>query len=402
MRETSKTEAGQFVGPIAEDSIMKAAVLEDVAKMATRSVPDPEVGPRHALIRVGAVGVCGTDLHLFQGHGNYNFDSQGRPIPLTMQPQILGHEFSGEILEVGREVKDLKPGDRVLCDQGLNCVSQGRSELCAYCASGDSHQCQYYREHGITGLPGALAEYIAIPAVNCIQLPDDMSTEQGALVEPLACVTHCSERVERAPGRYTFDGSGGTERIRNIMICGAGPAGLLFLQYLRNVKRFDGRIVVSDVRGKNLKLVEDLGGAPVNATRTDLVAAARELTSGEPIDYLIEACGNPAVYMQVPSLVRKQATILIYGAGHKGQDISVLDPVFFIEPTLVAAIGASGGFDKDGRPLTYRRALEWVHSKKVQPLQFITHRYAALEDIHNAFERDFQRPDYIKGVLTLD
>ena len=380
---------------------MKAAVLEDVAQMTVRSVPDPDVGPRDVLIRVGAVGVCGTDLHLFQGHGNYNFDAQGRPIPLTVEPQILGHEFSGEILEVGREVKDLKAGDRVLCDQGLNCVSQGRSPLCPYCASGDSHQCQYYREHGITGLPGALAEYIAIPAVNCVKVPRDLLTEQGALVEPLACVTHSSDRVDRARGRYTFDAAGGTERIRNVLICGAGPAGLLFLQYLRNVKQFDGVIVVSDVREKNLKLAEHLGGTPVNAARADLVEAVRELTSGERIHYLIEACGNPAVYKQVPSLTRKQATILIYGAGHKGLDISVLDPIFFMEPTLVAGIGASGGFDTDGRPLTYRRALEWVYSKKVQVLPFITHRYAALEEIRNAFERDFQREDYIKGVLSL-
>src|SRR5437899_548857 len=267
---------------------MKAALLEDVAKMVVRNIPEPELGPRDVLVRVGAVGVCGTDLHLFQGHGNYNFDSQGRPIPLTVEPQILGHEFSGEILEAGREVKDLKAGDRVLCDQGLNCLSQGRSPLCPYCASGDSHQCQYYREHGITGLPGALVE------------------------------------------------------------------------------------------------------------------AVRELTSGERIHYLIEACGNPAVYQQVPSLIRKQATILIYGAGHKGLDISVLDPIFFMEPTLVAGIGASGGFDSDGRSLTYRRALDWVYSKKVHVLPFITHRYSALEDIHNAFERDFQREDYIKGVLTFD
>jgi len=85
---------------------MKAAVLEDVAQMTVRGVPDPEVGPRDVLIRVGAVGVCGTDLHLFQGHGNYNFDPQGRPIPLTVQPQILGHEFSGEILEAAAIAAD--------------------------------------------------------------------------------------------------------------------------------------------------------------------------------------------------------------------------------------------------------------------------------------------------------
>ena len=380
---------------------MKAAVLEDVAKLVVRNIPEPDLGPRDVLVRVGAVGVCGTDLHLFQGHGNYNFDSQGRPIPLTVQPQILGHEFSGEILEVGREVKDLKPGERVLCDQGLNCISQAQSPLCSYCASGDSHQCQYYAEHGITGLQGALAEYIAMPAVNCVKLPDDLGTELGALVEPLACVTHSSQRVDRARRRYTFEGEGGTERIRNVLVCGAGPAGLLFLQYLRNVQRFDGLVLVSDVREKNLRLAETLGGRPINAARTALVEAVRELTSGEGVHYLIEACGNPAVYQQVPSLIRKQATILIYGAGHKGADIGVLDPIFFFEPTLVVGIGASGGFDADGRPSTYRRALEWVHSKKVQVLPFITHRYHALEEIHQAFERDFQREDYIKGVLTL-
>src|SRR5439155_27359007 len=103
---------------------MKAAVLEDVAQMTVRGVPDPEVAPRDALIRVGAVGVCRTDLHLFQGHGNYNFDPQGRPIPLTVQPQILGHELSGAILEEGREVKDWNPGDRAGGDQALNGLTQ--------------------------------------------------------------------------------------------------------------------------------------------------------------------------------------------------------------------------------------------------------------------------------------
>src|SRR5437879_12665479 len=94
---------------------MKAAVLEDVAQMKVRSVPDPEAGSRDVLIRVGAVGVCGTDLHLFQGHGNYNFDSQGRPITHNVEPQILGHECNGEIVEAGSEVKGMKAGNFILC-----------------------------------------------------------------------------------------------------------------------------------------------------------------------------------------------------------------------------------------------------------------------------------------------
>src|SRR5438128_632131 len=253
--------------PSSEGVSMKAALLEDVKRMTVQTVPDPEVGEREVLIRVGAVGVCGTDLHLFQGDGNYNFDAQGRPIPLTVQPQILGHEFAGEVVEVGRGVKDLKPGDRVLCDQGRNCLSEGREQLCSYCASGDSHQCQYYREHGIMGLPGAMAEYLSITAVNCIRLSDGTSFEQGALAEPVACITHSSDRVDRSASRYTFGGleeqSKGGELIRNVLIFGAGPAGLLFLQYLRNVKRFDGLILVADVREQNLKFVAQFGGTPV-------------------------------------------------------------------------------------------------------------------------------------------
>jgi L-iditol 2-dehydrogenase len=375
---------------------MKAALLEDVEKLVVREIPDPAVGPREVLIRVHAVGICGTDLHLFHGHGNYNFDARGRSIPLTVQPQLLGHEFSGEILEVGRDVRDLKPGDRVLCDQGRNCHSQGREPLCPYCRSGDSHQCEHYGEHGITGLPGALADFIAMPALNCLRLPDGMPWDQAALVEPLGCVTHSCDQVDRALSRYRF---GGDEPIRNVLICGGGPAGLLFLQYLRHVKQFDGLLMVADRRQKNLDLVERLGGTPLNVEEHDLSEAVLELTRGERLHYIIEACGDAGIFARVPGLLRKQGTVLIYGAGHRGHDISLLDPILFLEPTLVAAVGASGGFDAEGRPTTYRRALEMVSSGKVQVLPFITHRYRALEEIHNAFERDSAREDYIKGVL---
>lgn len=377
---------------------MKAAVLKDVEKMVVGKVPDPELSPSEVLIQVRAVGVCGTDLHLFRGHGNYNLDARGHIIPLTEQPQILGHEFSGEVIEAGRDVKDLKVGDRVLCDQGRNCFSQGRWPLCFYCATGDSHQCEYYREHGITGLPGALAEYIAIPAVNCLKLPDDVPTEIGALVEPLGCIVHSSERVDRAGARYTFDG---TSKIKNVLISGAGPAGLLFLQYLRNVKGFQGLVLISDLRQKNLELAREFGGTPINVAEENLVEAVHDKTRGERIHYLIESCGNSIIFEQMPGLIRKQATVLLYGHGHKGRDIGLWGNVLFLEPTLVASVGASGGFDPDHRPATYRRALEMVSSGKIKVRQFVTHRYNALEEIHQAFDQDFERPEYIKGVLNL-
>ncbi len=378
---------------------MKAAVLQDVEKLVVQEVPDPVLAPGEVMLRVKAVGVCGTDLHIYRGHGNYRLDAEGRHIPLTEQPQILGHEFSGEVVEVGSEVTDLKPGDRVLCDQGINCVSLGRKPLCPYCATGDSHQCEFYGEHGITGLQGALAEYIAMPAPNCLALPPGMPMDLAALVEPVGCILHASHRAGQANARYTFDGD---QRIRNVLICGAGPGGLYFLQYLRNVIHFEGLILVSDVRDTNLDLVRTFGGTPVNVAQQDLGEAVRELTQGEKIHYLIEACGNSIIFEQIPSLIRKQATVLLYGHGHKGRDIGLLGNILFMEPTLVGPVGASGGFDPDGHPTTYRRARELVNSRTIQVAPLVTHRYKTLEDIPRAFEQDFQRHDYIKGLLALE
>jgi len=378
---------------------MKAAVLQDVKKLVVQEVPDPELAPRQVMLRVKAVGVCGTDLHIYQGHGNYNLDAQGRHIPLSEQPQILGHEFSGEVVEAGSEVTDLKPGDRVLCDQGLNCVSRGQTPLCPYCATGDSHQCESYGEHGITGLQGALAEYIAMPAANCLVLPPGMPMDLAALVEPVGCILHASQQAGQAQARYTLDGG---EKIRNILICGAGPAGIYFLQYLRNVLHFEGLILVSDLREINLDLVRKFGGTPVNVAQQDLREAVQESTHGEKIHYLIEACGNSIIFEQMPSLIRKQATVLLYGHGHKGRDISLLGNILFLEPVLVAAVGASGGFDPDGHPTTYRRARELVNSGAIQVAPLVTHRYKTLEEIPRAFEQDFERQDYIKGLLTLE
>ena len=366
--------------------------------MTVRRIPDPALARNEAMIQVQAVGVCGTDLHLFRGHGNYNLDACGRIIPLTEQPQILGHEFSGKVIDVGKSVTDLDVGDRVLCDQGRNCFSQEKWPLCSYCATGDSHQCEHYREHGITGLQGALAEYIAVPAVNCLKLPDALPTEMGALVEPLGCIVHSSERAERADARYTFTGPAA---IQNVLICGAGPAGLLFLQYLRNVKGFEGLVLISDVRQKNLDFARDFGGTPINVAEEELPQAVQDRTHGERIHYLIESCGNSIIFEQMPSLIRKQATVLLYGHGHKGRDIGLWGNVLFLEPTLVASVGASGGFEADGRPATYRRALELVSSGKIKVQPFVTHRYRALEDVHQAFEKDFDRPEYIKGMLDL-
>lgn len=377
---------------------MKALAVYAPEKMELREIAAPGVGPREILIKSGAVGLCGTDFHIYQGHANYNFDDSGRQIPFEEQPQILGHEFCGIVVDVSSEVKDLKPGDRVVVDQGINCLSRAEAELCEYCATGSAHQCAKYKEYGITGLPGALADFVAAPAINAVKIESELPLEEAALTEPLACITHSCEMTMRTSARYTF---GGERPIRSVLICGAGPAGLLFTQYLRNVIGYDGLLIVSEPSAIRRRLAADYGATVIDPTSVDLIEAVEELTSGERIQLLIEAAGVAQLFKQIPRLVRKQATMLLYGHGHHGVDLGVLNNIQFIEVTIVTPTGASGGFDADGRSSVYRKSLELISDGKINVSKFITHRYGSLEAVPQAFANDRLGADYIKGVAVL-
>jgi len=382
---------------------MKAAVLYDVGLLAVREVPTPRPGPHEVLLRVAAVGLCGTDLHIFAGHGNYHRDERGRPIPLAREPQILGHEIAGIVEETGADVHDLRPGDRVVVDQGRSCVSEGRSPACEYCASGDSHQCEQYQEHGITGLPGGLAEYLAIPAVNAVRIEGALDAATPALTEPLGCVVHASDVLLRTPARYELQGgkAGKAGKARHVLICGAGPAGLLWVQYLRNVLGFDGVLLVSERSAAKRTLAERFGAETIDPTAADLVDAVLARTCGRRVELLVEATGSGTMLASIAPLVRKQATVLLYGHGHAGVDVSVLSQLQFREPVLLSPVGASGGHEPDGRPSTYVRALRLIERGRVDVAPLITHRYRSLDQIPGAFAGDYAAPDYIKGVVTL-
>ena len=231
----STTSFDFITGESRDDREMLASVLCDVGRFETRAIPRPKLASTEVLVRVSAVGLCGTDSHIFQGHANYNTDKRGIPIPLTEEPQILGHEISGIVAEVGPEVSGLKTGDRVVIDQGLNCRSVSRKPICEYCDSGDSHQCEYYEEHGITGLPGGLAEYISVPSLNAVGFGSSVDAVDAAMAEPLGCVIHSLDAVVNARSRFSLNGKSNNRKVANTLICGAGPAGLLFTQYLLNV-----------------------------------------------------------------------------------------------------------------------------------------------------------------------
>ena len=381
---------------------MKASVLCDVRRIEVRDVPRPVVSPYEVLVRVSAVGLCGTDSHIFAGHANYNTNDYGQPIPLELQPQILGHEITGVIAEVGNAVTDLQPEDRVVIDQGLNCVSRRRDMLCEYCRTENSHQCEFYREHGITGLPGGLAEYIAVPSVNALPITATVKPSVAALVEPLGCVVHSSDFVTKTRARYTINAETPERRVRSVLICGAGPAGLLFTQYLRKVLRYEGALFVSDPNARKRELAMRLGADEViDPSTCDLVEVVRDYTGGKGVEYLIEAAGAGEVFNSIPGLICKQATVLLYGHGHAGTDLSVLNNILFREPALVSSVGASGGFEADGRPSVYARALRLIEQEQINVSALITHEYGSLDDVQLALSTDMHGSDYVKGVVTL-
>src|SRR5262245_26880325 len=397
MHTCHKTESSASNG-----TTMRAGVLCGVERVEVREVPFPTIGPQEVLVRVSAVGLCGTDAHIFAGHANYNTDEYGQPIPFHVEPQILGHEISGSIEGVGGQVRDLQIGERVVVDQGLNCVSVGRPQRCEYCRTGDSHQCEFYAEHGITGLPGGLAEFIAVPAVNVIPVRTSLDMAQAAMAEPLGCIIHSSDSVARAQSRFHLNGRSSGARVSSVLICGAGPAGLLFTQYLRRVLKYEGLLLVSEPNEEKRALARSFEATDVvDPGERDAVEAVQDYTKGKGVDYLIEASGAGQVLAFIPGLIKKQATVLLYGHGHAGVDLSVLNNLMFREPTLITPVGASGGFEPDGRPTVYLRALNIIERGEIDVAPLITHRYMSLESVQDALVKDIYSPGYIKGVVTL-
>lgn len=380
---------------------MRAAVLAEAGRLELRDVPVQPPGPHEVLVRVEAVGLCGTDVHIAAGHANYNNDERGRPRSLREHPQILGHEIAGVVERCGAAVSDLAPGDRVVIDQGRTCVSERRPESCEYCRTGDSHQCEQYAEHGITGLPGGLAEFITVPALNAVPITSGLPAEQAALAEPLGCILHSTEMIARAAARYPLGRVGERHSVRTILVCGGGPAGLLFVQYLRAVLCFDGVLLLSEPNARKRALAERFGAETIDPGSVDVAEAVAERTHGRRAELLVEATGSGALFERIPALIRKQATVLLYGHGHTGTALSALNQVQFLEPTLVSPAGASGGHGIDGRPRTYVRALELIERGTIDVASLISHRYSSLDAVPQAFAGDHRLPEYVKGVVTL-
>jgi L-iditol 2-dehydrogenase len=164
---------------------------------------------------------------------------------------------------------------------------------------------------------------------------------------------------------------------------------------------FDGLLLASEPNARKRGLAVRFGAETIDPTTEDAVEAVRERTGGRLAELIIESSGAGRVFPILPGVLRKQGTVVLYSHGHAGVDLSVLNGLQYKEPVLVSPVGGSGGFDEDGRPIVYRRAIHLLEQGKVEVAPFLTHRYGTLDEVGRAFAEEFHLPDYIKGIVEL-
>jgi L-iditol 2-dehydrogenase len=265
---------------------MLACFLDAPKKVRVKDVPIPNLTPGDILVRMEASGICGTDLEKIEGQ---------------LGPGgILGHEVSGTIERVAKEMTRYKPGDRVVAHHHVPCYQ------CVDCSRGDFTLCTDFKKTNID--PCGFAEYFRVPEYNVarggvIPLPPELSFEEGAMIEPTACSIRAIRRAH-------------VQETDNVLIVGLGPTGLTQIQLLRQATT--GKIVGSDIIDARLKLGKKLGAdETINALTEDVPAHVRKVT-GEGIALAIVSTGNEKALNQAFSSVRKGGRILLFGAPSHG------------------------------------------------------------------------------------
>jgi L-iditol 2-dehydrogenase len=344
-----------------EGTAMKAAVMVGPGEILIEERPVPKPKDDEVLVRIGAVGVCGSDAHYFK-HGKI-----GRYI--VDQPLILGHESAGTVVKIGKSVSHLQIGDRVALEPGVPC------RRCDYCKTGRYNLCADVVFMATPPVDGVFCEYYSTPADFAFKLPDIVSLEEASMVEPLACGIHAIRRGRVQPGE-------------SVAVLGAGPIGLMVLQA---AKAFGTATRVAfDIEPNRLELARNLGATHVfNPIKGDILKETLRVIPGGP-DVVVEAAGGDETSILVTKLVRRGGRIV--WMGNTMQDhvpMSVLE-------ILDKEIDLLGTFRYAN---VYPQAIRLIETGLVEVGSMITHTFP-LEQVSTALEMAYTRSDgSIKVVI---
>lgn len=295
---------------------MKGLVLVDASRFEVRDVPKPQIAADEVLVEVKACGICGSDVHGMDG-------SSGRRKP----PIIMGHEAAGVIAEVGDSVTRWQVGDRVTFDSTVYC---GR---CHFCRRGDVNLCDNRQVLGVScdefKRDGAFAEYVAVPELIVVGLPDGISYEQAAMVEPVSIAVHAAARVP-------------VQLNDTALVVGAGMIGLLAIQTLK--ARGCGYVMAVDTKEARLDLARQLGADKCfNPHECDVVEEITKRTGGRGVDVAMEAVGFPPTVEMAVKAVRKGGSVGLVGNLSPAVELS-LQTVVTRELSLYGSCASRGEY----------------------------------------------------------
>jgi len=336
---------------------MKAVVKYQEGKgfVELRDVPVPHAGPGEVRIKVEYAGLCASDLHIL----NYDIAITIRP------PVVMGHEFSGIIDQVGPNVRGWSEGERVVSETSYEICG-----TCRYCRSGFYNLCAGRKVLGYW-YNGAFAPYTVVPAHRLHRLPPEITFQQGALIEPTACVVHgVCELIDIRAGDV-------------VLVTGPGAIGLTAAQ----IARASGATVIVCGTAEDrprLETAARLGAdVTVDVTAQDLAAKVRELTSGEGADVVIECSGADRAIRSGIEAIRKQGQFLQLGL--RGQDIELrFDTLVYKEVRVVGALSS--------RDVSWRKAIELIRDGRVKP-QALVSTPRRLDDWQDAFRAHEQKKE---------
>jgi len=277
--------------------MMKAAVFEKVGVIKVKEVPVPEISDNEVLIKIKYTGICGTDWSIYNGW--YSADKL---------PMIPGHEFSGVIAKLGKNAKGLKEGDRVTADINMSCGT------CFYCIRGEKLLCNNFTQLGIH-IDGTFAEYVKAPWSQVHILPENLSFEAGAFIEPVSCVIHAAKAMDARLGSSVA-----------IIGCGLGV-----LHARMAVLRACAPVIIIGNNEKRLRIAKEMGADhTIDIDKvSDPVAEVIKLTSGRGADYVIEAVGSTKTYEQAFAMLRRGGKLSAFGITGE-QDTMKIRPFEFV------------------------------------------------------------------------